>query len=143
MIAGPCIVPSEDADRKGFVAGQMSNSPTSWYPLSSPYKIQHSSIYIHIYIYNPAFRSLDYGSDYWVAVKELKLSYYIGETLLFTIYTHYGNLILSSFTATQIKVSVLLGIWPLGSLGCRGRLSKPSQGSQSSCIELYANIKGV
>ena len=28
----------------------------------------------------------------WVAVKELKLSYYIGETLLFTIYTHYGNL---------------------------------------------------
>ena len=30
---------------------------------------------------------------YWVAVKELKLSYYIGETLLFTIFTHYGNLI--------------------------------------------------
>ena len=30
---------------------------------------------------------------YWVAVKELKLSYYIGETLLFTIYTQYGNLI--------------------------------------------------
>ena len=28
-----------------------------------------------------------------VAVKELKLSYYIGETLLFTIHTHYGNLI--------------------------------------------------
>ena len=28
-----------------------------------------------------------------VAVKELKLSYYIGETLLFTTYTHYGNLI--------------------------------------------------
>ena len=25
--------------------------------------------------------------------KGLKLSYYIGETLLFTIYTHYGNLI--------------------------------------------------
>ena len=25
--------------------------------------------------------------------KELKLSYYIGETLLCTIYTHYGNLI--------------------------------------------------
>ena len=25
--------------------------------------------------------------------KELKLIYYIGETLLFTIYTHYGNLI--------------------------------------------------
>ena len=29
----------------------------------------------------------------WVAVKGFKLSYYIGETLLFTIYTHYGNLI--------------------------------------------------
>ena len=29
----------------------------------------------------------------WVAVKELNASYYIGETLLFTIYTHYGNLI--------------------------------------------------
>ena len=27
----------------------------------------------------------------WVAIQELKLSYYIGETLLFTIYTHYGN----------------------------------------------------
>ena len=26
-------------------------------------------------------------------VKELNLSYYIGETLLFTIHTHYGNLI--------------------------------------------------
>ena len=33
------------------------------------------------------------GSTDWVAVKELKLSYYIGETLLFAIYTHYGNLI--------------------------------------------------
>ena len=29
----------------------------------------------------------------WVAVKELNLGYYIGETLLFTIYTHCGNLI--------------------------------------------------
>ena len=25
--------------------------------------------------------------------RERKLSYYIGETLLFTIYTHYGNLV--------------------------------------------------
>ena len=32
-------------------------------------------------------------AHYLVAVKELKLRYYIGETLLFTIYTHYGNLI--------------------------------------------------
>ena len=30
---------------------------------------------------------------FWVAVKELNLSYYIGETPLFTICTHYGNLI--------------------------------------------------
>ena len=29
----------------------------------------------------------------WVAVKELNLSYYIRETLLFTICSHYGNLI--------------------------------------------------
>ena len=29
----------------------------------------------------------------WVAVKEVKLSYYIGETLVFTICTHYGSLI--------------------------------------------------
>ena len=28
---------------------------------------------------------------FWVAVEELKLSYYIGETLLFPVYTHYGN----------------------------------------------------
>ena len=28
----------------------------------------------------------------WVAVKELNVSYYIGETLLFTISTYYGNL---------------------------------------------------
>ena len=28
-----------------------------------------------------------------IGIKELKLSYYIGETLLFTIYTHYGNLV--------------------------------------------------
>ena len=33
------------------------------------------------------------GSVDWVAIKGLKLSYYIGETLLFTTYTHYGNLI--------------------------------------------------
>ena len=38
------------------------------------------------------FRGLGFRV-YWVAVEELKLSYYIGETLLFTLYTHYGNLI--------------------------------------------------
>ena len=33
------------------------------------------------------------GALIWVAVKQLNLSYYIGETPFFTIYTHYGNLI--------------------------------------------------
>ena len=33
------------------------------------------------------------GAGFWVAGKELKLSYYIGETLLIVICTHYGNLI--------------------------------------------------
>ena len=33
-----------------------------------------------------------YTGIIWVAVKELKLSYYIGGTLLFSMYTHYGNL---------------------------------------------------
>ena len=32
-------------------------------------------------------------STSWVAIKELNSSYYIGETPLFTVYTHYGNLI--------------------------------------------------
>ena len=41
---------------------------------------------------------MKYTSNGWVAVKELKLNYYIGETLLITFYTHYG---LSSLTATQ------------------------------------------
>ena len=38
-------------------------------------------------------KELKLGYLFWVAVKELDLSYYIGETLLFTIYSHYGNLI--------------------------------------------------
>ena len=29
----------------------------------------------------------------WVAVKELNISYYVGETILLTIYSPYGNLI--------------------------------------------------
>ena len=33
------------------------------------------------------------GASDWVAVKELKLTYNIGETLLFTFYTYYGNLV--------------------------------------------------
>ena len=35
--------------------------------------------------------SCELSSNDWVAVKELNLSCYIGETRLFTIYTHYGN----------------------------------------------------
>ena len=72
-------------------------------------------IYIYIYIYrNKRFSSLYEVSPKYVkvlnvsspkrdrqsletsfrgAVKELRLSYYTGETLLFTMYTHYGNLI--------------------------------------------------
>ena len=42
---------------------------------------------------HPKLVSTKVVSIFWVAVKELKLSYHIGETLLFTIYTHYGNLI--------------------------------------------------
>ena len=30
---------------------------------------------------------------YWVAVKELKLSYHNSDTILFTVYPYYGNLI--------------------------------------------------
>ena len=29
---------------------------------------------------------------YWVAVRELTVSYYIGETVLATTYIHYGNI---------------------------------------------------
>ena len=36
----------------------------------------------------PRFHSTKRRRSIWVAVKELNLSYYIGETLLFTIYTH-------------------------------------------------------
>ena len=39
----------------------------------------------------------------WVAVKELKLNYCIEETLLFTVYTHYGNLIL-----VRVYIGVIL-----------------------------------
>ena len=38
--------------------------------------------------------SMDWEANIsWVAVKEPKLSYHIGETLYFIIYTQYGNLI--------------------------------------------------
>ena len=52
-------------------------------PVSNPYEVPADRPY------NP---SLD-SRIAWVAVKELNLSYYIGETLLFTISTHYGNFI--------------------------------------------------
>ena len=44
----------------------------------------------------------------WVAVKELKLSYYIGETLLFTIYTHYGNFLNSNPVVHQPPVESVM-----------------------------------
>ena len=46
----------------------------------------------------------------WVAVKELKLSYSFGETSLFTIYTHYGNLISSSLNPHIPPVSISFSI---------------------------------
>ena len=55
----------------------------------------HISMYIPIYSIpicpHISLRPKPLPSLFWVAVKEFKLSYYIGETLLFTIYTHYGN----------------------------------------------------
>ena len=53
----------------------------------------------------------------WVAVKERKLRYYIGETLLFTIYTHYGNFISSSLTATQIFGGLRAPTWGCPKIG--------------------------
>ena len=49
----------------------------------------------------------------WVAVKELKLSYYIGETLLFTMYTHYGNLIVTAISPGNFQAlkPEILEIW--------------------------------
>ena len=49
----------------------------------------------------------------WVAVKELKLSYYIGETLLFTIYTHYGNLI-KFLNSNPVSAVVQFSLWEAG-----------------------------
>ena len=37
----------------------------------------------------------------WVAVKGLISSYYMGETIRITMYTHYGNLIQVPLTAIQ------------------------------------------
>ena len=47
--------------------------------------------FLHVLNLKPSTRSSK-SPYFWVAVKEFKLSYYIGETLLFTIYTHCGNL---------------------------------------------------
>ena len=48
-----------------------------------------------------------------VAVNKRNLSNYLEKTLLVSMYTHHGNLILSSLTATQQK-----GVWELQAL-CR------------------------
>ena len=53
-----------------------------------------------------------WGKIVWVAVKELKLSYYIGETLLFTIYIYTPNIV------TEFKFlnsnPVVLRVWDIG-----------------------------
>ena len=55
------------------------------------------------------WRPLKSSLEYWVAVKEIDLNCYIGETLLFTLYisTQHGNLRLSSLTATQSTCDVV------------------------------------
>ena len=53
-----------------------------------------------------------------LAFKELKLSYYNVETLLFTVYPHHINF-LSSLTATQEKQWAII---PAGSPASTGRL---------------------
>ena len=54
---------------------------------------------------SPEVRGLRGSTIYWVAVKELNLSYYIGEYIYIYIHihTHYGNLSLSSLAATQFS----------------------------------------
>ena len=39
---------------------------------------------------HPAFSSPTHRKG-WIAVKSFNLSYYVGETILITIFTHYGN----------------------------------------------------
>ena len=48
---------------------------------------------------------------YWVAVKELKLSYHNPKTMLFTIYAYYGNgNLIYKFLNSNPVHGVLLGI---------------------------------
>ena len=59
----------------------------------------------------------------WVAVKELNLSYYIGETLLLTIYTRYGNLIFKFLNSN-----------PAGASGTDSSVARGS-GSGAPCLQ--------
>ena len=73
------------------------------------------------------------GAGCWAAVKELNLSYYIGETLLLTIYTlspkpQTLNPKLSSLTATQVVK--LDGGSVRGSLPCKRALLNPGLGEE-------------
>ena len=52
---------------------------------------------------NPHLDPKEKHAHYWVAVKELELSYHNPETRLFTIYPEYGNLKESSSTASQMS----------------------------------------
>ena len=56
-------------------------------------RVRHAPPDVVLMSFGRACHAQNPNCNYWVAVKELRLSYYIGETLLFTIYTHYGNLI--------------------------------------------------
>ena len=64
----------------GFVVAHDSNKRLSWADLSLTFSSQGKKMWIPIVTSRPS------PSINWVAVKELKLSYHIGETLLFTIY---------------------------------------------------------
>ena len=74
---------------KRKMTGPFSTRAWWWRPLRSLWQPPFES--------EPSF-SLGHNEPYslsplnWVAVKELSLSYYIGEAILITIYTHYGKL---------------------------------------------------
>ena len=62
--------------------------------------------------------------------KELKLSYYSGETLLKAKYTHCGNFFLSSVTATQFRED------SLGTSSPNGTLSPASEATRFKGLRL-------
>ena len=85
----------------------LNRAPANLYRNAQGYKGIHTYIYIYnIGMTEDQVETLTFPElwvnavpsavpFFWVAVKELKLSYYIGETILITIYTHHGILILA------------------------------------------------